>query len=232
MKKTLALLAAIGLIAMFTGTASAGAPKPVKLFEDPAGDADNAQGLGQSIPGGFDLLGGTIQKVGKDELEFVVSHNDMPPTGSIGEAFRFIWEIASGSTQYEFTVKSLDVGKPDVVATAMGQAPNGAERVGQVYQGVARVEQCGSISLGITWSQCTTVTYVPAVFDPAAKTVTWTVKLADIKAKAGTVITGGTGPRSTTGCQICWVAQYAERSLTPQTIIDAAAQGFSYKIPK
>ncbi|MEA2451778.1 MAG: hypothetical protein QOG04_488 [Actinomycetota bacterium] len=232
MKKTIALLASIGLIAMFTGTASAGAPKPVKVFEDAAGDADNNQGLGQSIPGGLDLLGGTIKKASKTELEFQVSMADMPPSGGIPEAFRFIWEIASGSEQFEFTVKSLDVGKPDVVATAMGQSPNGVDRAGNVYQGVARLEQCGAISLGITWSQCTDVSIQPAVFDTAAKTITWTVKLADLKAKAGTIITGGTGPRSTTGCQICWVAQYAERSLTPYTVIDFATQAVAYKIPK
>jgi hypothetical protein len=232
MKKALSAIFASLIVVSVLAPANAAAPKAVKLFEDPAGDADNAQGLGQSIPGGFDLLGGTVKKASKTELEFQVSMADMPPTGAIPEAFRFIWEIAVGSEQFEFTVKSLDVGKPDVVATAMGQSPNGVERAGQVYQGVARLEQCGAISLGITWSQCTDVSVQPAVFDTAAKTITWTVKLADLKAKTGTIITGGTGPRSTTGCQICWVAQYAERSLTPQTIIDAAAQIASYKIPK
>ena len=232
MKKISVAFLVLGLFASAVSTANAAAPKPVTLFEDAAGDADNAQGTGQSVPGGFDLLSGTIKKVGKDELEFVVTHNDMPPTGSAGEAFRLIWGLTVGSTQYEMTIKSLDVGKPDVIASAMGQDPNGEERVGTVYQGVARTEECGTIVLGINWSQCTTIGYYDAVFDPAAKTITFTIKMADFKAKAGTVITGGAGGRATTGCQICWVPQYAERSLTPQTIIDAAAQTASYKIPK
>jgi hypothetical protein len=230
MKKSSLILAGVVIIGLL-GPANA-APKPVTVFEDVAGDADLAQGIGQSIPGGFDLLSGSIKKVGKDQLEFVVTHADMPPSGSVGEGFRLIWGLTVGSTQYEMTIKSLDVGKPDVVASAMGQSPNGAERVGQVYQGVARVEECGTISLGINWSQCTAISYYDAVFDPAAKTVTWTIKMADVKAKAGTVIAGGAGGRATTGCQICWVAQYAERSLTPNTIVDAAAQTIAYKIPK
>ena len=233
MKKTFAVAVVLGLfVSSMASAGAAGAPKEVKLFEDPSGDADNAQNLGQSVPGGFDLVSGTVKKVGKDELEFVVTHADMPPTGSAGEAFRLIWGLTVGSTQYEMTIKSLDVGKPDVIASAMGQDPNGEERVGTVYQGVARTEECGTISLGISWSQCTTIGYYDAVFDPAAKTVTWTIKMADFKAKAGTVIAGGAGGRATTGCQICWVPQYAERSLTPQSIIDAATQTASYKIPK
>jgi hypothetical protein len=233
MKKIFATFVILGLIVGSIGSASAAKkPKAITLFEDPSGDADNAQGLGQSIPGGFDLVSGTVKKVGKDELEFVVTHADMPPTGSAGEAFRLIWGVTVGSTQYEMTIKSLDVGKPDVIASAMGQDPNGEERVGTVYQGVARTEECGTIVLGINWSQCTTIGYYDAVFDPAAMTITWTIKMADFKAKAGTVIAGGAGGRATTGCQICWVPQYVERSLTPQTIIDAATQTVSYKIPK
>ena len=232
MKKLFAGCLVLGLFVGAMASANAAAPKAVTVFEDAAGDADNAQGLGQSIPAGFDLVSGSIKKIGRDQLEFVVTHADMPPTGSAGEGFRLIWGITSGSTQYEMTIKSLDIGKPDVIASAMGQDPNGEERVGTVYQGVARVEECGTISLGISWSQCTAVGYYDALFDPAAKTATWTIKMADIKAKAGTLIAGGTGGRASTGCQICWVAQYAERSLTPNTIIDAAAQAVTYKVPR
>lgn len=232
MKKILAASMVLGLLAGAVSTANAKAPKAVTLFEDAAGDADTEQNLGQSVPGGFDLVSGSIKKVGKDELEFVVTHNDMPPTGSAGEAFRLIWGLTVGATQYEMTIKSLDVGKPDVIASAMGQDPNGEERVGTVYQGVARTEECGTIVLGINWSQCTTIGYYDAVFDPATKTITFTIKMADFKAKTGSVIAGGAGGRATTGCQICWVPQYAERSLTPHSIIDAATQTASYKIPK
>lgn len=231
MKKSLAVFAAAGLLFSVVAPAGAAGKKPVKLFEDATGDADAGQGVGDSIPGGFDLVNGTIQKVGK-ELQFVVTHADMPPTGSAGEGFRLIWGLTVGTTQYEMTVKSLDVGKPDAVATAMGQDPNGEERIGNVYQGVARLEECGTINLGINWSQCTAIAYYEAVFDPAAMTATWSVMLSDLKAKKGTPIAGGAGGRATTGCQICWVAQYAERSLTPNTIIDAATQTVTYKVPR
>jgi hypothetical protein len=208
------------------------APKATSVFEDPTGDAGT--NAGGAAPGfaeaGFDLVSGTIQKEGKDKLTFVVTHSAMPPSGTIGEAFRFIWGLTVNNVQYEMTVKSLDVGKPDVVASVMGQDPNGEERVGTVYQGVARVEECGTIALGINWSQCTTLAYYDATFDPAAKTITWTIEMSVIEAKKGTTIAGGSGGRATTQCQICWVAQYAERSLTPHTIVDSAIQSVTYKI--
>lgn len=232
MKKILAAMMISALSVGLIGGASAAKPKAITVFEDDAGDADAQQGLGQSIPGGFDLVSGTIQKEGKDSLKFVVTHADMPPTGSIGEGFRLIWGLTVGTTQYEMTIKSFDIGKPDVIASVMGQDPNGEERVGTVYQGVARFEECGTISLGISWSQCTTLGYYDAVFDPAAKTATWIVDMAVMKAKPGTVIAGGAGGRAATGCMICWVPQYAERSLTPNSIIDAATMTVSYKIPR
>jgi hypothetical protein len=175
-------------------------------------------------------VSGTIQKEGKDKLTFVVTHADMAPTGSPGEGFRLIWGLTVNNVQYEMTIKSLDLGKPDVIASVMGQDPNGEERVGTVYQGVARVEECGTISLGISWSQCTALGYYDATFDPAAKTASWTIDMEVIGAKKGTVIAGGAGGRATTGCQICWVPQYAERSLTPTSIIDSAIQTVSYKV--
>ena len=177
MKKliSLALLSAVMIGA--AGLAQAAAPKPVTVFEDVTGDADFGQASGQSIPAGLDLVSGSIAQDGK-ELEFVVTHADMPPVGSAGEAFRLIWGLSVGTTQYEMTVKSFDVGKPDVVASVMGQDPNGEERVGQVYQGIARFEECGLISLGINWSQCTTLGYYEATFDPATKTATWRIPLS------------------------------------------------------
>jgi hypothetical protein len=208
------------------------APKPVMVFEDASGDAGNQDA---GIPGfseaGFDLIKGEMAKEGKDKVKFVVTHAAMPATGPPGETFRLIWGIAVDTVQYEMTVKSLDVGEPDVIATVMGQEPNGAERIGQVYQGVARLEECGTISLGINWSQCTAIGYYDAVFDPATATVTWAVDLKTLKAKKGTTITGGGGGRATTGCMICWVPQYQERSLTPTSIIDSAVQTVPYKIP-
>jgi hypothetical protein len=232
MRKLATLLALMALLAVIAGPADAkkkASAKPVKVFEDPAEDANNLGALPASVPGGFDLVSGTIQQKGKG-LEFVVTHGDMPPTGSIGEGFRLIWGVAVDGTQYEMTIKSFDIGKPDVIASAMGQDPNGEERVGQVYQGVARFEECGTISLGINWSQCTALGYYEAIFDPATMTATWTIPLDVMKAKKGSEIAGGGGGRATTGCQICWVPQYAERSLTPTSIIDAATQTITFKV--
>lgn len=224
MKKTLALALALGLLSGVIGSAHA-AKKPVVMFEDPAGDADNAQGLGQSIPGGFDLIGSTLAVKGKN-LEFVVSQVDMPPTGSGPEGFRLMYHFGAGSEQYRFTVKSVDLGKPDVVAGGVGQ-----ERVGQVYQGVARLEQCEEVaSPALTLVQCATSVYAEATFDPAAATVTWQIPLAAVGAKKGTLITGGTDGAASTNCQVCWVPHYAERSLTPTTVIDSAAITATFKV--
>jgi hypothetical protein len=232
-KKLISLALVSGLMVLAVGVADAAGPKPVTVFEDATGDADFGHGVGQSIPAGLDLVSGSIAQKGKD-LEFVVTHADMPPAGSAGEAFRLVWGLTVGGAQYEMTVKSLDVGKPDAIATAMGQDPNGEERIGQVYQGVARLEECGTIVLGINWSQCTALGYYTATFDPATMTVTWAIPLSDMKAKKGTTITGGAGGRATTGCQICWISHYAERSLSstsqPHTVVDAASQLVTFKV--
>ncbi|MEA2451777.1 MAG: hypothetical protein QOG04_487 [Actinomycetota bacterium] len=224
MKKALSLMLVAGLMTGLVSSAHA-AKKPVVMFEDATGDADNAQGAGQSIPGGFDLVGGTLALKGKN-LEFVVSQADMPPTGSGPEGFRLLYHFGAGDEQYRFTVKSVDIGKPDVVAGGTGQ-----ERVGQVYQGVARLEQCGEeATAALTLVQCSTSVYVEAVFDPAAATITWQLPLSEIGAKKGTLITGGTDGAAATSCQVCWVPHYAERSLTPTTVIDFAAITGTFKV--
>ncbi|MGH2730493.1 MAG: hypothetical protein ACRDJI_07765, partial [Actinomycetota bacterium] len=110
MRKTIAFLLMTTVVSV-AGAAGASAPKTV--WEDPAGDADLGQGLGGSIPAGFDLAGGTIA-LNKGNLEFTVTHHDMPPTGSAPETFRFLWNILVGDEPYRFTVKSVDIGKPDV----------------------------------------------------------------------------------------------------------------------
>ena len=236
MKKIAVLLSVIALLAAIAAPADAKkgkkkkSTKPVTVFEDAAEDANSNGQLPASVPAGMDLVSGTIQP-DKGGLKFVVTHAEMPSTGSPGEGFRLIWGVAVDGKQYEITVKSFDIGKPDVIASVMGQDPNGEERVGQVYMGVARFEECGTISLGINWSQCTTLGYYDAVFDPAAKTATWVIDLKTMGAKKGSEIAGGGGGRATTGCQICWVPQYAERSLTPTSIIDSATQTVTYKVP-
>ena len=223
-----------GVVALLLGglvLPASAAPKPTLVFEDASGDAGNQDG---GLPGfteaGFDLIKGEISQEKKTEVKFVVTHAAMAPTGTPGEAFRLIWGFSVDGTQYEWTIKSVDVGEPDFVTTAMTQDPHGEERVGQVYQGVARLEECGFVSVGINWSQCDVKEYLTATFDPATATVTWSVPTKSIGAKKGSILAGGGGSRATTGCMICWVPQYAERSLTPTSIIDSAVQMASYKV--
>ncbi len=233
MKSVVGVLVAGLLVFAAVGPAGAkAAPKATQVFEDPAGDAgNNAAGPHPgAAEAGFDLIKGEIVKEGKDSLKFTVTHASMPPTGPPGEKFRLIWGIGVDTVQYEMTIKSLDVGEPDVVASAMGQDPVGEERVGQVYQGVARLEECGFVTTGINWAMCDTIAYYDAVFDPATATASWVIDMKTLGAKKGTVIAGGGGGRATTGCVICWVPQYQERSLTPQSMIDSAVQTLSYTV--
>lgn len=213
--------------------AGAAAPKATMVFEDAAGDAgnNNVGGVPGADQAGFDLVKGEISQPKKTEITWTVTHAAMPPTSQPAEAFRFIWGFAIDGTQYEWTVKSIDVGEPDVVTTALAQQPYGEERVGKVYQGVARLEECGSVAApSLTLAMCDAIAYYEATFDPASGTVTWTADTKTLGAKKGSIIGGGGGTRATTGCQICWVPHYLERSLTPHTIIDAATQIVSYKV--
>jgi hypothetical protein len=225
MKKALGLLLATGLLSGVIGHASA-APKPFTMFEDASGDADAAQGLGTSIPGGWDLTGGTIAKNGAN-LEFTVTHADMPPAGSAPEATRFLWAFSVDGKNYRLTVKSFDIGKPDV---AQGQT---TERVGRVdAQGHFRLEgECTRDStLPVGFINCPPIEYLEGSWDPANKSFTVIVPLASIKAKTGSLIGPG-GGENVSICSVCWVSHYAERSLN-NTVIDSAVQATSYKIPK
>ncbi len=225
MRRLFALLAAGALVWSLAGPASA---KPFQAWEDASSDAGNQD---SAAPGaaeaGFDLTGGSIDKVGKD-LVFTVQHASMPASNQPGEAFRFLWHFDVGGKQYRFTVKTLDVGKPDAVAGT------GTERVGQVYaQGVARLEE-GYVdaSLPLQLSQFEVLEYYEVAFDAAEGTMTWKMPPAALKLKPGSKILPGSGGSTGTGCQICWIPHYAERSLTPQTIIDSAFQSKTYKVPK
>ena len=227
MRRLCALLATAGLFVALIGPANAGKPKVV--FEDAAGDAGNQ---GTAAPGadqaGFDITGGSIAKVGKN-LEFTTTVAAMPPSGALPEGFRYLWHFNVDGEEFRFTIKSQDIGDPDLVAQT------GTERVGRVdMEGHFRLEQCTTEATpaGLTLSQCTAVEYLEGVFDPATASFTAIVPMALIKAKTGSQIVGGTGGSTSTGCQICWIPHYAERSLTPHTIIDSAAQAVTYKVPK
>ena len=230
MKKLIAVAAIGGLVALATPTQAAPkASKEVVVFEDKTGDAGNQD---SGVPGfdqaGFDLVSGAISS-GGGNVVFTVTHAAMPPPGTLPEAFRFLWHFQVDGHEYRFTVKSLDVGKPDVVSQ------NGTERIGQMYtNGVFRLEECTveATAAGPSLAHCPVKAYLEGKFDAASKTFTITAPMKELGAKPGSVIGGGTSGAAGTGCQICWIPHYAERSLTPYTIIDSAAQGVVYKIPK
>ena len=227
MRKLAATVIAGGLlVGALLGNANAA---PVKVFTDAAGDAgnqDNAPGLPGFDQAGFDIVQGDINQVGSN-LEFIVTSAAMPPTGALPEGFRFLWHFDVGKTQYRLTIKSQDVGDPDVLAGS------GTERVGRVdTAGHFRLETCAEEPLPavLTLINCNAIEYVEGAFDPASKTFQAIVPLQSLKAKKGTVIVPGTGGSTGTGCQVCWVPHYAERSLTPHTVIDGAVMATSYKV--
>jgi hypothetical protein len=218
----LSSLLLIGLLA------PANAAAPTKLWEDATGDADNAQGLGQSIPGGFDLVSGEVTRNGAN-LEFTVTMADMPPVGSIPEGFRFLWAFSvNGKVSYRITAKTADIGKPDVLG---GETD---ERGGEVdTDGHFRLE--GDCKAGETVGvlqpiNCKPLAYIEGAFDPASSSLTAIVPLKLIKAKVGSVIGPGAGD-ATAICSAaaCWVSHAAERSHS-DTLIDVAIQSLSYKI--
>ena len=226
MRKLIVTILSLGLIAGMLPQAFA-AKTAGPVWEDPAGDADGAQGLGASIPGGFDLVSGAIVKNGSN-LEFTVAHADMPPAGSLPEGFRFLWAFSVGAENYRITAKTADIGKPDLLA---GQT---TERVGRVdAAGHFRLE--GDCKTGepigvLTPTNCAPLEYVEGAFDAASKSFTVIIPMKSIKAKAGSVIGPG-GGESVAICSICWISHTAERSLNT-VIIDAATMTATYKVPR
>ena len=221
MKKLSLILASVMLVGVI-GSAQA---KPVTLWEDVAGDATMSQAP-QSVPVGWDLLSGAIEKKGTDLL-FTVTHADMPPIGSAPEASRFIWNFAVDGEPYRFTVKSVDIGKPDLLA---GQT---TERVGRAdVTGHFRLEgecaQTPTAAGGPQTVNCPPLAYLEGTFDAATMSFTVILPLAAVNAKPGSVVSPG-GDQI---CIICWVSHTAERSVSPNTIIDSAAQLVTYKVPK
>ncbi len=224
MRKVVAVLAAGALACVLSGNAAA---KPTVVFEDPAGDAGNQN---SGIPGfdqaGFDLVSGSINRVGKN-LEFTVNHAAMPPSGTLPEGFRLLWHFFVDKEEYRFTIKSADIGKPDVISGT------GQDRVGKVdVNGHFRLEtwEEGPAVGGISTPTYTPVAYLEGSFDPATKSVTVILPMKIVKAKKGSIIAGGTSAAAATSCQICWVPHYAERSLTPHSVIDSANVSTTYKV--
>jgi hypothetical protein len=201
------------------------------VFTDPTGDTGaNGTALPGPLPAmaGLDLVTGTVKR-DKADLAFSFTMSEMPDQGSLPEAARLLYHFNVDGVEWRVTVKSVDVGKPDLVAQS------GTDRVGKVDSaGHFRLEQCAlDTTLPLTLSQCTPVAYLKGTVDPAKATLSWTVPLATLKAKTGSRLTPGTGGAAGTGCEICWVLHYAERSLTPSTVVDDAVAGFTkYVLPK
>jgi hypothetical protein len=207
---------------MLVGVVGAAQAKPVTLWEDGAGDA-SIQGQVPGSPAGWDLTSGTIEKKGTDLL-FTVTHAEMPPIGSGPEATRFLWNFTVDGEPYRLTVKSVDIGKPDVVG---GQT---SDRLGRAdVAGHFRLEgECvTNADLPLQRVNCPPLAYLAGTFDAATMSFTIVVPLAEIKAKTGSLI----GPGGSNICIICWVTHLAERSVDA-TIIDSAAQLVTYKVPK
>ena len=227
MRRLTVLLSVIVLTGVLALPAEGSKPKPV--WADDKGDADAAQGLGSSIPGGFDLVKGAIAR-NKKNLKFIVTHADMPPSGTLPEGFRFLWSFSVDGTEYRLVAKSADIGKPDV---AQGQT---TERVGRVdAQGHFRLEgDCGTdpgVGVGVQFVNCKPLAYVKGSFDPGKSSFTIVLPMKLVKAKTGSVIRPGTGDSiGICTSQVCWVTQTAERSLST-TVIDSAAIAKSYKVP-
>ena len=218
---------AAGLTAAVLLAPGAFAGPAVPVFTDPAGDAGiNDVSNPLSAQAGMDIVQGTIARAGAD-LVFTVTMASMPSQGSMPEGARILYHFGVDKTQWRVTAKSFDIGKPDVVART------GTERVGKVDSaGHFRLEQCVTDeTLPVRLSQCNPVAYLKGKVDAASKSISWTLPLAAVKAKAGNKITPGTSGASDTGCEICWVLHKAERSLTPITVVDGASAK-AYVIPK
>lgn len=226
MRKGIALLVGAGLSLALVGSASAG--KPMTVWEDAADDvAVGGNPVAGAGAAGVDLLKGEIARTGTD-IEFKVTHASMPAPGSFPEAARFMWHFQVDGEEYRWTIKSVDIGKPDAIAGS------GTDRIGKVdAAGHFRLEQCTQdTTLPVTLNNCNPVAYYTGAFDMAAGLFTVKVPMADLKAKTGSLISGGTGGASGSGCQICWALHTAERSLTDTTVLDNAAQAATYKVPK
>src|SRR3712207_5457658 len=107
MKKLIAAMLAGGMLVGAMGFSASA--KPVGVWEDQAGDTGTnntgpVEGFAQA---GFDLVSGSIDRVGKN-LEFTVTQAPLPPVGAIPETFRFLWAFNVGGTDFRITAKAAD----------------------------------------------------------------------------------------------------------------------------
>ncbi|MDQ3879091.1 MAG: hypothetical protein M3290_12195, partial [Actinomycetota bacterium] len=139
MRKLMALLLVAGVSALPIAGAHAATKAPKPAWTDPAGDAgnDTTGPLPAVDQAGVDLVSGTVSAA-QGKITFSVTDAAMPATGGIPEFARLIWGFSIDGHEYRWTVKSQDVGKPDVVGGGTG-----VDRVGKVYaNGEFRLEDC------------------------------------------------------------------------------------------
>lgn len=224
--RRLAALVGVGIL-FFGIVGQAGASRPRVVLLDAIGDAGNQDSaLPQFDTAGFDIVKGTVARRNR-ALQFRLVHAAMPENGTPAEAFRVLWHLDVDGVEYRLTMKSGDIGKPDAVAQT------GTERTGEIStEGHFRLERCseGDDVGTVTLVNCTAVEYLGGAFDPTTRSVTTQVPLRAIKARAGSVVSQGSGGAADT-CPVCWVSHFAERSLTPATVIDSAVMSRRYVVP-
>ena len=230
----LALVASLGLTTglVLVAPSSEAASPAVTVFTDPAGDAGSVL-ANRPVPGsdalGADLVRGSVRRRG-DALEFTAEFATMPPQGFLPEGGRLLWHLRVGSSYSRFSVKSVDIGKPDVAAGS------GTERVGHTWlAGQFRLETCLTQAYGpaVQLFNCKTAAELHGTVSPTARTATWQLPLRLVRAVPGTRITTGVGGASDSGCPVCTVEHAAERSHTPTGELDAVSGPFQdYVIPR
>jgi hypothetical protein len=234
MRRSLIALAALPILALAPLNANA-APKVVTVFTDPADDSGINAGtaIPQSSNLGLDLVKGTIARKGNN-LEYTLKFaKAFPNYGQFPEGSRVMYQFTIGKgVEYRFTVKSFDIGKPDPVQQ------DGTDRIGKTYNGLFRLEKCGdpvNSATPVTFVGCYTVPggYLTGKVDPTGS-LTWSMPLSLLKLKTGSVINNGVGQFNASGCNICLIAHYAERSLAAETVIDDSIPNGTgkYVIPK
>lgn len=217
--------------ALLVGVLGSAQAAPTTVWEDPVGDSGLVRD-GGPIPGteqgGFDLVSGSIERV-KTDLVFTVTHSAMPPIGTLPETVRFMWAFAVGDESYRVTGKRAEIGKPNPINQ------QNTDQVGKVYtDGFFRLEgNCGTTASAgtVSFVDCEALEYISGVFDPAKKTLSFSVPMKSVNAKKGSVISMGSGDSSTLcfAGGACWTSHVGERS-SDRTVIDAAMITGTYKV--
>jgi hypothetical protein len=192
MKKSLAALIATGLLAgaLLAPTAEA-AKSPTVVGEDPAGDwGANVDAtiapIGDQF--GMDLTGASISYDGKN-VNFVITLNNLPPSGGAPEIPRYTWDFMVNNKPLELDGKFTNFSRGACDPTA-GTCP--PPRNPGLSPFSVRGDCVDNPTPAITLTTCTEFALVTAVFDSAAKTITIPVPAEAIGVKKGSKIGPGT----------------------------------------